>query len=161
MAETLLKSGVAKPAGLGARDSLRLEAGLCLHGNDIDTSRNAAEAVLLWTVRKKPENKYIGFEPLSQARKAGATKEKRIGFTIQGSGIARPGVELVNEAGEKIGKVTSGTFGPTTKSAIGMAYVGIDYIKAGTEIFADLKGKKVKAVVTKMPFVPAHYYKPE
>lgn len=115
----------AKPAGLGARDSLRLEAGLCLHGNDMDETVSPAEAVLLWTVRKNVETKYVGYEALSLKRK-NKNRDKRIGLITTGAGIPRHG-ELKDSEGNIVGNITSGSYSPVLKKGIAMAYVKSPY----------------------------------
>eukprot|EP01017_Pseudomicrothorax_dubius_P033769 TRINITY_DN4554_c0_g3_i2.p1 TRINITY_DN4554_c0_g3~~TRINITY_DN4554_c0_g3_i2.p1 ORF type:complete len:394 (-),score=104.58 TRINITY_DN4554_c0_g3_i2:171-1352(-) len=157
--DLLLANSSVKPAGLGARDSLRLEAGLCLHGNDIDEERNPVEAALMWTVRKTPGlAPFIGYEEVQRATKEGV-KQKRVGFLVDETGIVRGGASIMNEQGQTIGTVTSGTFSPILKKGIGMAYVNTEVSKIGTSLVAFQKGRPLKVKVSKMPFVPAKYYR--
>lgn len=149
------------PAGLGARDSLRLESGLCLHGNDIDETTTPFEAVLMWTVRKNAENApYVGHDAL-MAKKAAKRTVKRVGFVMEKSGIPRHGSDILNDDGKKIGHVTSGTFSPNLKIGLGMAYVNAKDSKVGNKINIDVRGKSFAANVTKMPFVPQNYFRTE
>lgn len=158
LSDLILADGTIKACGLGSRDSLRLEAGLCLHGNDIDPTRSPAEAALMWTVRKNPERKYLGFDALEAQQKQGV-KEKRVGFVTDGSSVARHGAEIFSEDGKKVGIVTSGTFSPVLKYGIGMAYLSSKSSKIGTALKAKVRGKDVNIKVTKMPFVPSRYFK--
>lgn len=156
--DILLESGVVTPAGLGARDTLRLEAGLCLHGHDLDETTTPAEAALLWTLRKDAQTKYIGYDALAATRKNPA--RKRVGFITQEAGILRHNMEVVDGTGNKVGIVTSGTFAPTLQKAIGMAYVNSASSKIDTELFGVNRGKQIKFKISKMPFLPHRYYKP-
>jgi len=157
--DTLFQDKNIAPAGLGARDSLRLEAGLCLHGNDIDPKTTPFEAVLMWTVRKNSENnKYVGHDALA-ARKAAKRTVKRVGFVMDKSGIPRHGADIKDAEGNVIGNVTSGTFSPNKKIGLGMAYVKAKHAKVGTKIDIDVRGKNFPASVTKMPFVEQNYYR--
>jgi len=161
LCDALFEDKNIAPAGLGARDSLRLESGLCLHGNDIDTLTTPFEAVLMWTVRKNAEdNKYVGHDAV-MARKAEKRTVKRIGFVMDKNGIPRHGADITNGDGEKIGIVTSGTFSPNNKIGLGMAYVKAKHSKVGEKINIDVRGKSFPASVTKMPFVPQNYYRIE
>lgn len=149
------------PCGLGARDSLRLESGLCLHGNDIDEATSPFEGVLMWTVRKNTlNNPYIGHDAL-MARKAAKRTVKRIGFVMEKSGIPRHGSKVLNQKGEEIGNVTSGTFSPNLKIGLGMAYVKASESKVGNKILIDVRGKSFEANVTKMPFIQQNYFRME
>eukprot|EP01066_Platyproteum_vivax_P004566 Platyproteum_vivax@DN15928_c0_g1_i1.p1 len=159
---TLLDSseGRVKMAGLGARDSLRLEAGLCLYGHDINEDISPVEAGLLWTIgkRRRAEGGFPGFEVISKHIEDGVTK-KRVGFTVAKPPTPREGAVLQSKDGAELGLVTSGTFSPWLQKPIGMGYVPKELSKAGTEICIDVRGRKSEAVVTKMPFVPANYFK--
>jgi aminomethyltransferase len=154
-------------AGLGARDSLRLEAGMCLYGHDLDDTTTPVEAGLSWIIpksRRSLENAgFNGAETiipqLTPKSKGGAgVSRRRVGLTVDGA-PAREGAEVVDGSGEAIGKVTSGCPSPTLKKNIVMAYVKDGHHKAGTELQVVVRGKKRKAVVTKMPFVPSKYWK--
>ena len=140
-----------KPIGLGARDTLRLEMGFCLYGNDLDDTTSPIEAGLGW-ITKFIESKEFINRPMLEKQKAEGVTRKLVGFEMVDRGIPRHGYELVNSDGEKIGIVTSGTMSPTRKIGIGMGYVNPEYSKAGTEICIDVRGRKLKAVVVKPPF---------
>ena len=140
-----------KPVGLGARDTLRLEMGFCLYGNDLDDTTSPIEAGLGW-ITKFVEGKNFINRPMLEKQKAEGTTRKLVGFEMIDRGIPRHGYELVNQEGEKIGVVTSGTMSPTRKIGIGMGYVKPEYSKIGTEICIDMRGRKLKAVVVKPPF---------
>ena len=149
--DALAEAG-ATPIGLGARDTLRLEARLCLYGNDIDETTNPYEAALGWVV--KLGNDFIGKPALLAAKEAGLTR-KLIGFKIEGRGIARHGYSIIDRsrAGDPaIGTVTSGTTGITVGGAIGMGYVPLDYARIGNQITIDCRGKDVVATIVKGPF---------
>ena len=140
-----------KPIGLGARDTLRLEMGFCLDGNDLDDTTSPIETGLGW-ITKFIEGKEFINRPMLEKQKAEGVTRKLVGFEMVDRGIPRHGYELVNSDGEKIGIVTSGTMSPTRKIGIGMGYVKPEYSKAGTEICIDVRGRKLKAVVVKPPF---------
>ena len=140
-----------KPIGLGARDTLRLEMGFCLYGNDLDDTTSPIEAGLGW-ITKFIEGKEFINRPMLEKQKAEGVTRKLVGFEMVDRGIPRHGYELVNSDGEKIGIVTSGTMSPTRKIGIGMGYVKPEYGKAGTEICIDMRGRKLKAVMVKPPF---------
>jgi aminomethyltransferase len=137
------------PCGLGARDTLRLEAAMRLHGNDIDETTTALEADLSWIVGWK-KNDFIGAAALRQQRAEGV-KRKIVGFEMVERGIARSGYDAyIGDA--KVGAVTSGTQTPYLKKAIGMAYLPIDDTEAGTEFDVDIRGRRTRAKVVPMPF---------
>lgn len=140
-----------KPVGLGCRDTLRLEMGFCLYGNDIDDTTSTIEAGLGW-ITKFPEGKNFISRPLWEKQKKEGTTRKLVGFEMVDKGIPRHGYDVVNAEGEKIGTITSGTMSPTRKIGIGMAYVKPEYSKLGTEIFISVRGKGLKAVVVRPPF---------
>ena len=139
-----------KPAGLGARDTLRLEKGYCLYGNDIDESTSPIEAGLGWITKFTKD--FVNSENLKKQKEEGV-KRKLVGFKLKEKGIARHGYDIVNEKGEKIGRVTSGTMSPTLKEAIGMGYVPVELSKPGSEIYIQIRKKQIPAQVTKLPFV--------
>jgi aminomethyltransferase len=151
--------GVLKPAGLGARDSLRLEAGLCLYGNDIDESISPIEAGLAWTIGKvkKVQGGFLGDTEVLRQIKEGVSK-KRVGFEVLEGASARGGVAITKD-GVDVGKVTSGTFSPVLRKGVGMAYIASSSSKLGTKLTVTQRGKAQLIQVVKMPFVPAHYYK--
>ena len=140
-----------KPIGLGARDTLRLEMGFCLYGNDLSDTTSPLEAGLGW-ITKFVEGKNFISRALLEKQKAEGVKRKLIAFEMVDRGIPRHGYELVNVDGEKIGEVTSGTMSPMRKIGIGMGYVQTAYAALGSEIFIDVRGRKLKAVVVKAPF---------
>ncbi|KAB5362043.1 glycine cleavage system aminomethyltransferase GcvT [Bacteroides salyersiae] len=139
-----------KPVGLGARDTLRLEMGFCLYGNDLDDTTSPIEAGLGW-ITKFVDGKNFTNRAMLEKQKAEGTVRKLVGFEMIDRGIPRHGYELVDEGG-KIGIVTSGTMSPMRKIGIGMGYVKPEYSKLGTEIFIDMRGRKLKAVVVRPPF---------
>lgn len=140
-----------KPIGLGARDTLRLEMGFCLYGNDIDDTITPLESGLGWITKFTENNNFIGREALEAVKNAGITR-KLCGFTITEKGIPRHGYEILNENKEVIGNVTSGTISPVLKVGIGLGYVKPEYAKPGTQIFISVRNKQLKAEVTKLPF---------
>ena len=141
-------AGVA-PIGLGARDTLRLEARLALYGNDLDETTSPLEAGLGWVV--KWDNDFIGKDALAKQKADGVTR-KLAGFVIDGRGIARHGYAIVDAAGTKLGEVTSGTTGPTVGKAIGLGYVPTALAQPGTTLTIDCRGKATPAVVHQGPF---------
>lgn len=152
-------------AGLGARDSLRLEAGMCLYGHDIDDSTTPVEAGLSWIVPKarREAGGFNGAEtilpqlvPVSKGGKG--VSRRRVGLIVEGA-PAREGAEIVDAEGSVVGKITSGCPSPTLKKNITMGYVKDGLHKSGTELEVVVRGKKRKAVVSKMPFVPSKYFK--
>lgn len=138
-----------KPAGLGARDTLRLEMGFCLYGNDIDDNSSPLEAGLGWIT--KFTKKFVNSEALKAQKEAGLSR-KLVGFELLDKGIPRHGYEVVDAQGKVIGVVTSGTQSPSLGKPIGLAYVPTSLAKADTEIFINIRGKSLKAVVTSLPF---------
>jgi aminomethyltransferase len=137
------------PAGLGARDSLRLEAGLPLYGNDIDETTTVLEAGLEFIVDWEKED-FVGRDALVAEKERGS-KRRRCGFEVTGRGIARHGHQVLME-GQPAGIVTSGTFSPTLQKAIGMAYLPADRSEVGTEMVVDVRGRTVEARVAPLPF---------
>lgn len=143
-----------KPIGLAARDTLRLEMGFCLYGNDIDDTTSAIEANLGW-ITKFTDNKNFIDKELLLSHKNNGTSRKLIGFELIDRGIPRHDYEIHNANGEIIGKVTSGTMSPMMKVGIGMGYVKTEFSKAGSEIFINIRGKNLKAKVVRMPIYKA------
>ncbi|MFD2284666.1 glycine cleavage system aminomethyltransferase GcvT [Pedobacter petrophilus] len=138
-----------KPIGLGARDTLRLEMGFCLYGNDIDDTTSPIEAGLGWITKfSKP---FTNSEAL-QAQKEAGIQKKLVGFEMIDRGIPRHDYEIADAEGNIIGKVTSGTQAPSLQKAIGMGYVTKDFSKEGTEIFINIRNTPIKAKVVKFPF---------
>jgi aminomethyltransferase len=156
----LMKYKTIQPIGLGARDTLRLEAGLCLYGNDIDRNTSPVEANLNWIIDKeRTENLgYIGANIIKEQLENGVSR-KRVGLLPQTKAPIRAGVELFDSSDNKIGIVTSGTFSPTLERPIAMSYVTPEFSKLNTEIFAELRGKKIPVLVAKLPFVKHGYVK--
>ena len=138
-----------KPIGLGARDTLRLEMGFCLYGNDIDDTTSPIEAGLGWVT--KFTKTFNNSEALLAQKQAGAT-QKLVGFEMVERGIPRHDYEVVDAEGNTIGKVTSGTQSPSLQKAIGMGYIKTEFAKEGQEIFIKIRENKVKAKVVKFPF---------
>jgi aminomethyltransferase len=138
-----------KMAGLAARDTLRLEMGFCLYGNDINDTTSPLEAGLGWITKFTKD--FVNSDNLKAQKEAGVTK-KLVGFELIDRGIPRKDYEIVDADGNNIGIVTSGTMGPSVGKAIGMGYVTKDYSKADSEIYISIRNKSIKAKVVKMPF---------
>lgn len=138
-----------QPIGLGARDTLRLEMGLCLYGNDIDDTTSPFEAKLGWTTKFTKD--FVNAENLKKQKEAGVDR-KLVGFELKDRGIPRQGYKIVNDHDEEIGVVTSGTKSPTLGTSIGMGYVKTPLHKVGSEIFIQIRKKKVRAEIVKTPF---------
>lgn len=140
-----------KPCGLGARDTLRLEMGYCLYGNDIDDTTSPLEAGLGWITKlnKGPFINHAEFE----RQKAEGLSRKLVAFVMEGRRVPRHDFPLTDAAGQVIGKVCSGTQSPSIDKAIGTGYVGMAFTKPGTEIYVDIRGNLEKATVCKLPFV--------
>ncbi|UMB61085.1 glycine cleavage system aminomethyltransferase GcvT [Lutibacter sp. A80] len=151
----VFKAGAAvdiKPIGLAARDTLRLEMGFCLYGNDINDTTSPIEAGLGWITKFTKD--FINSEALKKQKEEGVTK-KLIAFEITGKGIPRHGYEIVDENGTVIGEVTSGTMSPSLKKGIGMGYVTKEYAKRDTEIFIQVRKKAIPAKIVRLPFYKA------
>jgi aminomethyltransferase len=140
-----------KPIGLGARDTLRLEAGFPLYGNELNDTTSPLQAGLAWITKFTEGNNFIS-RPLLEEEKAKGLPRKLAGFEMVGKGIARHGYEIANEIGEIIGEVTSGTISPTTKKGIGFGYVKPEYAALGTSNFIRIRNKDIEAIVVKPPF---------
>lgn len=140
-----------KPIGLGARDTLRLEMGYCLYGNDIDDTTSPLEAGLGWITKFVDGKNFTNRAALEKQKAEGVTR-KLVGFEMIDRGIPRSGYLLMDAEGNEIGKVTSGTMSPTRKIGIGLGYVKTAFSKPGSEIFLDNRGRKLKAKVVKLPF---------
>ncbi len=139
------------PAGLGARDTLRLEMGYCLYGNDIDDTTSPIEAGLKWITKFKKEANYPSKQLFIEQFKNGVSR-KLTAFKMEGKRIPRHGYKVFNENGEEIGFVTSGTFSPSLDIPVGMAYVKPEYAKSGSKIYIEFRKKKMEADVVKLPF---------
>ena len=140
-----------KPIGLGARDTLRLEMGFCLYGNDIDDTTSPHEAGLGWITKYTKE--FTNWENLKKQKDEGI-KRKLVGFTMVDKGIPRQDYEIRNEGGETIGRVTSGSLSPGLNIGIGLGYVTKEYSKPDTAIYIAIRNKVLKAVVKKLPLIP-------
>ncbi len=160
VARALLAEPEVKPIGLGARDSLRLEAGLCLYGHDIDVTTTPVEADLLFAIprRRREEGGYPGAFRIYHQILEGPGR-KRVGLRLEGKAPAREGAAIKDAAGEHIGSVTSGGFGPTVGAPIAMGYVDAPHAVDGTPVRVEIRGKDHPAVVTPMPFVPHRYFR--
>ncbi len=161
VAESLFADDAVMLAGLGARDSLRLEAGLCLYGHDIDTETTPIEAGLAWTIgrRRRTEGGFPGADTISAQLTDGPTR-RRVGLCPEGRAIARVGARVLDADGTReIGRVTSGGYGPTVEGPIAMAYVAATHAKPGVTVQLDVRGRQIAAEVTKMPFVPHRYHR--
>lgn len=157
--KALLDDDEVKPIGLGARDSLRLEAGLCLYGHDIDTTTSPVEAGLVWSIqkRRREEGGFPGFERLRREMTDGPARV-RVGILPEGRAPAREGTIITDKSGTEIGIVTSGGFGPSANRPIAMGYVAPQFSAEGVAISLMVRGKPLDARVVAMPFV-AHRYK--
>jgi len=146
------------PAGLGARDSLRLEAGLCLYGNDIDNSTSPVEANLTWAMQKKrrEEGGFPGAGRILRELAEGPNR-RLVGIKPEGRAPARRGVEVADTAGNIIGSITSGGFGPTFEGPVSMGYVAAEFATPGTEVNLLIRGKSHPATIIKLPFVAQNY----
>jgi aminomethyltransferase len=160
IARRLLAEPGVSPAGLGARDTLRLEAGLCLYGHDIDETTTPVEAGLVWTIgkRRRAEGGYPGASVVGREMASGP-KRRRVGIAIDGRAPAREGAALTDTSGRAVGRVTSGGFGPSVGGPIAMGYVESAFAAAGSEIHALVRDVPRKARVQKLPFVPHRYHK--
>ena len=167
MTETLLADSDVEMAGLGARDSLRLEAGLCLYGHDLNEDITPVEGSLTWTIgtllfnnagkRRRTEGGFLGADKILPQIKGGVA-QRRVGFMVEGA-PAREHAEIYSVDNELIGRVTSGCPSPILKKNVGMGYIKSGFHKSGTEILIKVRNKMQKGQVTKMPFVPASYYR--
>ena len=166
LARALLAQPEVKPIGLGARNSLRLEAGLCLYGNDIDTTTTPPEAALNWAIQKVRRTggaRAGGFpgadKVLAQIDNPATLARKRVGLVALERVPVREHTELQSTDGQKIGEVTSGLLGPTVNEPIAIGYVTPAFAAVGTRVNAMVRGKAVPMEVRAMPFVPANYYR--
>lgn len=165
IASKLLEDPSVNPTGLGARDSLRLEAGLCLYGNDLNEEINPVMGALGWTMggpkgRRRTEQGFLGAEHfLTPEGKLKKEPRKRVGLMGM-KAPAREGAEIYDATGENlIGEVTSGTYSPCLKRPIAMGYVTTPNAKVDTEVMLKIRNKMQKAQITKMPFVESRYYR--
>jgi aminomethyltransferase len=164
LARRLLAEQEVEPIGLGARDSLRLEAGLCLYGHDIDTTTTPVEAALTWAIQKarrrggEREGGFPGAEVILDQFEQGVSR-LRVGLQATGRAPVREGAELIDASERVVGKVTSGGFGPTAGGPVAMGYVETALAEPGTELAALVRGKPVAMEVAKLPFVEQRYYR--
>ncbi len=160
IAERLLAEPEVAPAGLGARDSLRLEAGLCLYGHDIDQTTSPVEAGLAWSIgkRRREQRGFPGAERI-MAELASGPRRKRVGLKLAGPVMAREGAAIVAADGANVGHVTSGGFGPTVGGPIAMGYVVSSCAAPGTALDIVVRNETRPATVVPLPFVPARYAK--
>jgi aminomethyltransferase len=160
VAEMLLARPEVRPIGLGARDSLRLEAGLCLYGHDIDETTTPIEAALAWTIgkRRRAEGGFPGASVVLRQLAEGAARS-RVGIRPDGRAPAREDTPIINTVGEKVGRVTSGGFGPSTGGPIAMGYVDRRHAAAGTPLAFLVRGTGRPARIVRLPFVPHRYYR--
>ena len=164
LARELLAQEEVGPVGLGARDSLRLEAGLCLYGHDSDTSTTPIEASLIWVIQKvrraggEREGGFPGAD-IVLGQIADGVSRKRVGILPSGKAPVREGTELTDMDGNPIGQVTSGGFGPTVGAPVAMGYVSTAFAQPDTELQARVRGKLLPVRVAKTPFVPQRYYR--
>lgn len=161
LVEALLEHDDVEPVGLGARDSLRLEAGLCLYGHDIDTTVSPIEANLFWSIQKHRRGAdagYLGAERVA-ADIANKSSKRLVGILPEGRAPAREHTEVQDMDGNTIGEITSGGFGPTAGGPIAMGYVARKFTKAGTDVQLIVRGKARPAKIVKLPFAPHNYYR--
>jgi aminomethyltransferase len=158
LAEALLAEPEVKPIGLGARDSLRLEAGLCLYGHDIDETTSPVEAGLTWSIgkRRRSDGGFCGAERTLRELADGPAR-KRVGIRPEGRAPAREGALIQAKDGKQLGTVTSGGFGPSVGAPVAMGYVAAEAAKPETPLDLVVRGKPIPARVTKLPFVPHRY----
>jgi aminomethyltransferase len=167
--ESLLQSAGPEKlrlAGLGARDSLRLEAGMCLYGHDLNDTTTPVEASLGWIIGgdRRIGGGFFGDQVILQQLKStkdggSGVRQRRVGLIIEGA-PAREGTEIIDSKGEVIGIITSGSPSPTLRKNIAMGYIKSGYHKAGTQVEVVVRGKKRNATIAKMPFVPSRYWRP-
>ena len=156
----LLVSNKVKPIGLGARDTLRLEAGLCLYGHDLNEEINPVEANLKWAIAKKrrEEGGFNGWEKIKDILDNGSSKI-RVGILPEGRVIAREGVKIFSLSGKEIGKITSGTFGPSLNAPVAMGYIESESSGIGNKVKLEIRKKKYDAKISTMPFYKKSYVK--
>ncbi len=157
-AEALLADDRVRSIGLGARDSLRLEAGLCLYGHDIDTTTSPVEANLVWAMQKR--RREAGDFPGGSrilAEIANGPSRRRVGLRPEGRAPIREGAAILDGNGRNVGHVTSGGFGPSVGAPVAMGYVASELAEPGTALFAEQRGKSLPMQVAAMPFAPHNY----
>ncbi len=164
LARALLDLPEVRPAGLGARDTLRLEAGLCLHGHDIGVTTTPVEAGLAWAIQKVRRSggaRHAGYPGAAaiDAQLATGASTKRVGLIGLERVPVREGATIVDAHGRKLGRVTSGTFSPTVNEPIAMAYLAANHALPHHEVYAEVRGKRQPMRVTAMPFAPHRYFR--
>jgi len=164
IAEGLLEDKAVAPIGLGARDTLRLEAGLCLYGSDIDETTTPVEAALTWgipKVRRRHGSREGGFPGAGVilGQLENGVDRRRVGLRPEGRAPVRAGTPLfaVEGSDEAIGDVTSGGYGPSVEAPVSMGYVPIDHSSSRTQILAEVRGKRLPVTVASLPFITSHY----
>ena len=160
LARRLLEEPEVEPIGLGARDSLRLEAGLCLHGHDIDAATTPIEANLTWSIakRRREEGGFPGAAVIQRQLAEGVTR-KRVGIAPVGRAPAREHTEITDGDGNRIGEITSGGYGPTVEGPVAMGYVATQFAEEGQEVTLMVRGKPMPAHIAPLPFVPSRFHK--
>ncbi len=160
LARRLLAEPEVGPVGLGARDSLRLEAGLCLYGHDIDETTTPVEAGLIWAIqkRRREEGGFPGAEVI-QRQLAEGPGRRRVGLRPEGRAPVREGAELLDGQGATVGRVTSGVFGPSVGGPVAMGYVDAELAVADTPVTAQVRGRELPCRVAKLPFAPHRYHR--
>jgi aminomethyltransferase len=164
LADLFLSYDSVRWIGLGARDSLRLEAGLCLYGHDMDLETSPVEAGIAWSISKSrrtggaKQGGFLGADIILDHLATGAAK-KRVGFVVDGRAPVREGAQIVDEQGKIVGVITSGGFGPTLQAPIAMGYVPTEYAAIGTQLQALVRGKQRPITVAKMPLVAQRYHR--
>jgi glycine cleavage system T protein (aminomethyltransferase) len=164
LARAMLSSDLVEPIGLGARDTLRLEAGLCLYGHDMNTETSPVEAAIAWSISKarRPDGARAGGFPgarqiFSQMRDG--VSRKRVGFVVEGRAPVREGADIQDAQGNTVGQVTSGGYAPSLEAPVGMAYVPMALSALDTPLFASVRGRLIPIKVTRMPLVPQRYFR--
>jgi glycine cleavage system T protein (aminomethyltransferase) len=158
LARMLLAQEGVQPIGLGARDSLRLEAGLCLYGHDIDETTSPVEAGLAWSIqkRRRTDGGFPGYQRIGRELEQGPAR-RRVGIKPDGRAPAREGTEVQTPSGEPIGSITSGGFGPSVGGPVAMGYVAARYAEPGMPVSLMVRGKAAGARIVSLPFVPHRY----
>ena len=159
-AQELLDEADVRPIGLGARDSLRLEASLCLYGHDIDSTTGPVEAGLSWSIsrRRREAGGFLGYENVKRAIDHGPSRS-RVGFLLDGKVPAREGSVIATLEGQTIGRITSGGFAPSLGRPVAMGYVDAAHAAPGAQVCLIVRGKPLAAKIVAMPFVPHHYFR--
>ena len=164
LADKLLSYKLVNWIGLGARDSLRLEAGLCLYGHDMNETTSPVEAGIIWSISKSRRidgakaGGFLGADVILGQIANGVSK-KRVGFLVDGRAPVSEGAEIVDQAGNVVGAITSGGFGPTLQAPVAMGYVSIEFAALGTQLNALVRGRSLPITVSKMPLVEQRYYR--